>query len=417
MSITHAPKVGPKVEVDPDYLADHDLGGEALVTPDQRAALDAANLSVGNRVASMADVGGEFAGTNPAALIPLAPVDYLKTFTLASEVFPAWTYADGTAGVGATVTEDNPADGPLLIDGQSPTIGQRVLFYGPNPFNAHGIYVVTEPGNGTDVPWVLTRAADCDTIAKRCRFWAVEVVSGVTFGGGSARVCMFDPAQGWVDASLVSGSNSTASGTNSTASGTNSTVSGSYSTASGTNSTASGSNSTASGTYSTASGTGSTAHSPGQSTDAAVQAGSMQGLGQHSRVELGQQTADDTPTPLYNFGNGAFSFVDAAGEPDWNKTARIKGTVVARDDSANDSAWTFEGVIRGDGTSAYSWVGGTDPVPSVIAQDGGASAWAVAVTILNSMILVTVTGAVATNISWVCDLEVVEIALARSGLH
>jgi hypothetical protein len=396
MSITHAPKVGPKVEVDPDYLADHDLGGEALVTPDQRAALDAANLSVGNRVASMADVGGEFAGTNPAALIPLAPVDYLKTFTLASEVFPAWTYADGTAGVGATVTEDNPADGPLLIDGQSPTIGQRVLFYGPNPFNAHGIYVVTEPGNGTDVPWVLTRAADCDTIAKRCRFWAVEVVSGVTFGGGSARVCMFDPAQGWVDASLASGS---------------------YSTASGSYSTASGTYSNASGTGSTASGTGSTAHSPGQSTDAAVQAGSMQRLGQHSRVELGQQTADDTPTPLYNFGNGAFSFVDAAGEPDWNKTARIKGTVVARDDSANDSAWTFEGVIRGDGTSAYSWVGGTDPVPSVIAQDGGASAWAVAVTILNSMILVTVTGAVATNISWVCDLEVVEIALARSGLH
>ena len=396
MSITHAPKVGPKVEVDPDYLADHDLGGEALVTPDQRAALDAANLSVGNRVASMADVGGEFAGTNPAALIPLAPVDYLKTFTLASEVFPAWTYADGTAGVGATVTEDNPADGPLLIDGQSPTIGQRVLFYGPNPFNAHGIYVVTEPGNGTDVPWVLTRAADCDTIAKRCRFWAVEVVSGVTFGGGSARVCMFDPAQGWVDASLASGSYSTASG--------------SYSTASGSGSTASGTGSIASGSYSTA-------HSPGQSTDAAVQAGSMQGLGQHSRVELGQQTADDTPTPLYNFGNGAFSFVDAAGEPDWNKTARIKGTVVARDDSANDSAWTFEGVIRGDGTSAYSWVGGTDPVPSVIAQDGGASAWAVAVTILNSMILVTVTGAVATNISWVCDLEVVEIALARSGLH
>jgi hypothetical protein len=42
MSITHAPIVGAKVEVDPDYLADHDLGGESLVTAAQRAALDAA---------------------------------------------------------------------------------------------------------------------------------------------------------------------------------------------------------------------------------------------------------------------------------------------------------------------------------------------------------------------------------------
>jgi hypothetical protein len=59
MSITHAAFAGPKVEVDPDYTAAHDLGGESLVTPDQRAALDAnTSLNAGNPVASMADVGG-----------------------------------------------------------------------------------------------------------------------------------------------------------------------------------------------------------------------------------------------------------------------------------------------------------------------------------------------------------------------
>ena len=52
-TITHVAIAGPKVEVDPDYLAAHDLSGESLVTPDQRDALDAnTSLNAGNPVAS-----------------------------------------------------------------------------------------------------------------------------------------------------------------------------------------------------------------------------------------------------------------------------------------------------------------------------------------------------------------------------
>ena len=387
MSIHHAPIAGAKVQVDPDYTAAHDLGGESLVTPDQRAALDAnTTLSGTNPVASMADVGSSpYAGTTPDAPVALAPVDYLLS-TLNGDTPPAATY-DDAAG---TLTETDPTDGVLSADGHAPTVGQRILWYYNNSSDqngvAHGIYVVTNPGNGTDTPWVLTRAADCDSIAKRCRYWGVGILSGTKFAAGSARVTVFDAGGGWFDASLA--------------------ASGNVSTASGNYSTASGNVSTAAGNYSSAS-------SDGQVADAACPQNGSSGLGQHSRIALTRGTTEDVPATLSNSGNSSgFTFCDTDQVADYTRTAVIKGTVVAResDTLGTDSAWSFAGVIRGDGSTAYSWVGGSAPSPTVIAQDAGASAWAVAVTISGATIVVTATGAVATSINWVCDLEVVEIA-------
>jgi hypothetical protein len=478
MSIHHAPIAGAKVQVDPDYTAAHDLGGESLVTPDQRAALDAnTTLSGTNPVASMADVGSSpYAGTTPDAPVALAPVDYLLS-TLNGDTPPAATY-DDAAG---TLTETDPTDGVLSADGHAPTVGQRILWYYNNSSDqngvAHGIYVVTNPGNGTDTPWVLTRAADCDSIAKRCRYWGVGILSGTKFAAGSARVTVFDAGGGWFDASLAasgnvstasgnyssawgngssaSGNGSTAWGNGSTAAGNGSSAAGNYSsaagnyssaagnyssaagnyssaagngsTASGNYSSAAGNGSTASGNYSSAAGNGSTASgngstaagnyssasSDGQVADAACPQNGSSGLGQHSRIALTRGTTEDVPATLSNSGNSSgFTFCDTDQVADYTRTAVIKGTVVAResDTLGTDSAWSFAGVIRGDGSTAYSWVGGSAPSPTVIAQDAGASAWAVAVTISGATIVVTATGAVATSINWVCDLEVVEIA-------
>jgi hypothetical protein len=111
--------------------------------------------------------------------------------------------------------------------------------------------------------------------------------------------------------------------------------------------------------------------------------------------------------------------VDANGAPAWNKTVHVKGIVLARDITTpgTDSCWSFEGVLRGDGSAAYTWIGGTDPVPVVIAQDAGASAWSVAITIgtdplpsTAAAIIGTVTGEAATNISWECTLEMNEVS-------
>ena len=80
-------------------------------------------------------------------------------------VLPAYTYNNGTSGVGATITAN--ANGALTIDGGSPAATQRVLIKnetgdvsGANSAY-NGIYVVTDAG-GVGTPFILTRATDFD---------------------------------------------------------------------------------------------------------------------------------------------------------------------------------------------------------------------------------------------------------------
>ena len=85
------------------------------------------------------------------------PVNYASTTTL-----PAYTYSNGTLGVGATITAN--ANGALSFGGGSPTAGQRLLVKdevgGNAPYN--GIYTVTQAGSPS-LPFILTRATDYDT--------------------------------------------------------------------------------------------------------------------------------------------------------------------------------------------------------------------------------------------------------------
>jgi hypothetical protein len=85
------------------------------------------------------------------------PVNYASTAAL-----PAYTYNNGSSGVGATITAN--ANGALSFGGGSPTVGQRLLVKdesGANePYN--GIYTVTQTGSLL-LPFILTRATDYDT--------------------------------------------------------------------------------------------------------------------------------------------------------------------------------------------------------------------------------------------------------------
>jgi hypothetical protein len=86
-------------------------------------------------------------------LDPKASVAYAT-----SAVLPAYTYNNGTAGVGATIT--GSATGLLTIDGTAPTVGDRVLIKNETSTNApyNGIYTVTT--NSVGSAYVLTRATD-----------------------------------------------------------------------------------------------------------------------------------------------------------------------------------------------------------------------------------------------------------------
>jgi hypothetical protein len=90
----------------------------------------------------------------------------------------ALTVTQAGAGVGATLTNAG-AQATFALDGQSPTVGQRVLVKnqsgGANTQN--GVYTVTNVGSNS-TNWVLTRATDYDTPADINSTGVIPVTSG-----------------------------------------------------------------------------------------------------------------------------------------------------------------------------------------------------------------------------------------------
>tara|TARA_Y100000034_G_scaffold134309_1_gene202352 strand:+ start:762 stop:2555 length:1794 start_codon:yes stop_codon:yes gene_type:complete len=76
---------------------------------------------------------------------------------------PAVTYANGTSGVGATLTAN--ANGALTVDGASPSTSDRILVKDQASGLQNGVYTVTATG-GASAVFVLTRATDYDTSAE-----------------------------------------------------------------------------------------------------------------------------------------------------------------------------------------------------------------------------------------------------------
>lgn len=71
------------------------------------------------------------------------------------------TYNNGTAGVGATLTNAGTQTA-LVIDGITLSVADRVLIYTQTTQTQNGIYVVTSVGSGS-TNWVLTRSSDANT--------------------------------------------------------------------------------------------------------------------------------------------------------------------------------------------------------------------------------------------------------------
>jgi hypothetical protein len=70
------------------------------------------------------------------------------------------TYNNGTAGVGATLTNAGTL-AALVIDSTSVVVGNRVLIKDQTLAYQNGVYLVTVAGSAS-APWVLTRAPDYD---------------------------------------------------------------------------------------------------------------------------------------------------------------------------------------------------------------------------------------------------------------
>jgi hypothetical protein len=101
------------------------------------------------------------------------------------------TYNNGTAGVGATLTNAGTL-AAFAPDGPTASPGDRILIYNQTNQFENGVYTVTVVGDGSTA-WVLTRATDADTYALKSPNGLGEgdaffIQSGNT-GAGETYVC------------------------------------------------------------------------------------------------------------------------------------------------------------------------------------------------------------------------------------
>lgn len=93
---------------------------------------------------------------------------------------PSIVYANGSSGVGATLT--GVALAAISLDSSSPSVGDRVLIKNQASTFQNGIYTVTATGSGIAV-FVLTRAIDFDQATDIKTGASVYVTSGSTLAG------------------------------------------------------------------------------------------------------------------------------------------------------------------------------------------------------------------------------------------
>jgi len=101
------------------------------------------------------------------------------------------TYNNGTAGVGATLTNAG-TQAALVIDGVTLNTNDRVLIYNQTDATENGVYTVTDTGSAS-TNWVLTRATDADSYAPSTADGLDEgsyfyVTEGDT-GAGESYIC------------------------------------------------------------------------------------------------------------------------------------------------------------------------------------------------------------------------------------
>jgi hypothetical protein len=132
------------------------------------------------------------------------------------------------------------------------------------------------------------------------------------------------------------------------------------------------------------------------------------GNSQASFLVLGVATTDATATVLTSNQNAAGT-TNQVILPN-NAAYSFSGEVIAGVTGAGNSArWTINGAIKRGANAASTAMVGT-PTVTMTHNDAGAAAWSVAVTAdtTNGGIAVTVTGAAATTIRWVCRIDTTE---------
>jgi hypothetical protein len=196
------------------YLVGNGTGAVTAVSTIPNAGLTNSSITIGSTAIALGATSTTLAGLttvtltqDPTAALQASTKQYVdnQVLTVSNTTFHAAssyattaalsaTYANGTGGVGATLT-NSIALAALTIDGYTFTAtdvtnSTRVLIKDQASGLQNGIYTVTNQGSAL-VAWVLTRAADFNTVGTGPSYIETGAATFVTSGSVNA-------STGWV---------------------------------------------------------------------------------------------------------------------------------------------------------------------------------------------------------------------------
>jgi hypothetical protein len=124
------------------------------------ANITTANITAGTVTTSPAS-GNDIVNKTYVDTLVASGIHFHEPVRVESPINLNATYNNGTAGVGATLTNAG-TQVALVIDGITMVVADRVLVYEQTNQTQNGVYVVTSIGSGA-TNWVLTRSDDTDT--------------------------------------------------------------------------------------------------------------------------------------------------------------------------------------------------------------------------------------------------------------
>jgi hypothetical protein len=147
------------LRLDGNTLSSTNTDGNVVLDPNGTGSVDVSSAKIIN-VASPTNANDATNKTYVDSLVS-AGVHFHEPVRVEATSNLNATYNNGTAGVGATLTNAG-TQVALVLDGVTLSVADRVLIYLQTDQTENGVYVVTDTGS-VSTNWILTRASDADT--------------------------------------------------------------------------------------------------------------------------------------------------------------------------------------------------------------------------------------------------------------
>jgi len=145
------------IRIDTNTISSTDANGDIVLDPNGTGSVDVNSARIINLAEPTQTTD---AVTKQYVDAVKSGLDIKDSVRMATTADLSGTYANGTSGVGATLT-NNSTQAAFAVDGVTASLNDRVLVKDQTAQAENGIYTVTTLGDGS-TNWVLTRATDAD---------------------------------------------------------------------------------------------------------------------------------------------------------------------------------------------------------------------------------------------------------------